>query len=208
MPLIEPTADSEKTMLTALLDASLRNARSTVHGLDTEQMTARPVGTSELTMAWLIGHLGDVVDEWTSRIAAAPAAPEATKPLLEMIEEDNARTAARSAASADELRAEFDQKVSAALARLDGIDLDAELPVPEGPYFPPNTTGLTVRWAWHHLLGEILRHSGHADILREAIDGTDMYSAIAADQDIDLSYLGAWFAEHPEEAAAMGADQW
>ena len=48
------------------------------------------------------------------------------------------------------------------------------------------------------MLAEIERHSGHADLLREAIDGRTMYDLIAEDQGIDMSYIGAWFADHPE----------
>ncbi len=68
----------------------------------------------------------------------------------------------------------------------------------EMPWFPTDLPAFNARWVALHVLGEINRHSGHADILREAIDGGTMYDLIARDQGIDMSYIGAWFAAHPE----------
>jgi hypothetical protein len=72
------------------------------------------------------------------------------------------------------------------------------------PWFPPGQPSFNGRWAAMHALNEIARHSGHADILREAIDSRTMYELIAEDQGIDMSYIGAWFAAHPE----VPAPQW
>lgn len=47
--------------------------------------------------------------------------------------------------------------------RLDGLTVDA----------------WTVRWVFHHLINELARHAGHADIVRESIDGATMYELIA-----------------------------
>ena len=37
----------------------------------------------------------------------------------------------------------------------------------------------TVRWVIHHLINELARHSGHADIIRESIDGATLYELVA-----------------------------
>lgn len=49
-------------------------------------------------------------------------------------------------------------------------DLDAEQPLPEAPWFPPGSKR-SARRVFAHLIGEIAQHSGHADIIRETIDG-------------------------------------
>ena len=36
-----------------------------------------------------------------------------------------------------------------------------------------------MRWVWFHLIEELARHAGHADIVREAIDGATMYELVA-----------------------------
>jgi uncharacterized damage-inducible protein DinB len=63
----------------------------------------------------------------------------------------------------------------AAAARTDALlaglpDLDAEQPLPEAPWFEKGVTW-SARQVMLHLIAEIAQHSGHADIIREAIDG-------------------------------------
>ncbi len=49
-------------------------------------------------------------------------------------------------------------------------DLDATQPLPEAPWFPPNATR-SARRVFVHIVGETAQHAGHADILRETLDG-------------------------------------
>ena len=49
-------------------------------------------------------------------------------------------------------------------------DLDLSHPLPEAPWFPPNARR-TARRVFMGLIAEIAQHAGHADIIREAIDG-------------------------------------
>ena len=54
-------------------------------------------------------------------------------------------------------------------------------PVPKGvPWFPDDIEAWSVRWVLLHLIEEIARHAGHADIVRESIDGATMYELMAA----------------------------
>jgi hypothetical protein len=56
-------------------------------------------------------------------------------------------------------------------------DLDHLVPVPRGvPWFPQDLDHWTLRWVLLHLIEEIARHAGHADIVRESIDGATMYA--------------------------------
>jgi len=51
-------------------------------------------------------------------------------------------------------------------------DLDQAVPVPPGvPWFPKDVEAWSVRWVLLHLVEETARHLGHADIIREALDG-------------------------------------
>ena len=60
-------------------------------------------------------------------------------------------------------------------------DLGQPVPVPKGvPWFPDDVDAWSVRWVLLHLIEEIARHAGHADIVREAIDGATMYELMAA----------------------------
>nr|WP_284288451.1 DUF664 domain-containing protein [Angustibacter aerolatus] len=49
-------------------------------------------------------------------------------------------------------------------------DLDAAQPLPPAPWNPPGATW-TARRVFVHLVAEIAQHAGHADILRETLDG-------------------------------------
>jgi hypothetical protein len=64
----------------------------------------------------------------------------------------------------DETAARTDEVV------LELADLDASHPLPEAPWFPRGKHW-TARRVVLHLIGETAHHSGHADILRESIDG-------------------------------------
>ena len=61
--------------------------------------------------------------------------------------------------------------VAAATDALAGsVDLDHDHPLPEAPWFPPSSRW-TARRTLLHILAETSQHAGHADIIREALDG-------------------------------------
>ena len=60
-------------------------------------------------------------------------------------------------------------------------DLGREVPVPKGvPWYPDDIDAWSVRWVLLHIIEEVARHAGHADIVRESIDGATMYPLMAA----------------------------
>lgn len=56
-------------------------------------------------------------------------------------------------------------------------DLELPVPLPEAPWFPPNTV-VSARWVLFHLIEETCRHAGHADVVRESIDGANAFVLI------------------------------
>lgn len=67
------------------------------------------------------------------------------------------------------------------LRLVETADLDAEVPVPRDiPWFPRDQRAWSVRWVILHVINELARHAGHADIIRETIDGATMYELVAA----------------------------
>ena len=55
------------------------------------------------------------------------------------------------------------------------------VPVPQGvPWYPDDVDAWSVRWVLLHLIVETARHAGHADIVREAIDGATAFPLMAA----------------------------
>ena len=60
-------------------------------------------------------------------------------------------------------------------------DLGQQVPVPrDTPFYPRDVTCWSVRWVLLHLIEETARHAGHADIVRESIDGATAIPLITA----------------------------
>jgi Protein of unknown function (DUF664) len=60
-------------------------------------------------------------------------------------------------------------------------DLGQAVPVPPGvPWFPDDVEAWSVRWVLLHLIEETAHHAGHADIVRETVDGATFYPLMAA----------------------------
>jgi hypothetical protein len=60
-------------------------------------------------------------------------------------------------------------------------DLGRAVPVPKGvPWFPQDVEAWSVRWVLLHLIQETARHAGHADIVRESVDGASAFPLMAA----------------------------
>ena len=76
MPFFPATRATEHEQLCEWVDAQLVNARSVVHGLTADQLRARPVPSSELTLGWLILHIGEVAETWLRN------APNCTSKML------------------------------------------------------------------------------------------------------------------------------
>ncbi len=74
----------------------------------------------------------------------------------------------------------FETQNAKSLRLVETADLDATVPVPQDiPWFPKNQEAWSVRWVILHVINELARHAGHADIIRETIDGATMYELIA-----------------------------
>ena len=132
-------------------------------GLSAEQLAARSVPPSTLSLLGLVRHLADVERAWLRRSMAGLDAP----PLFWTPEDrdgpfDNATA---DPAVVDEAwaawRAEcaFTDEFVAYAADLDVVGVD------------PNAMHATLRQVLLHLIEEYARHNGHADLLRERIDG-------------------------------------
>ncbi len=116
-----------------------------------------------------------------SRVASAPDAPPPDpRPREEIAREFQDQYVVLPGETLDGLLEAFAAQNAATLRLLESADLDAAVPVPrEAPWFPADIDAWTVRWVFHHVINELARHAGHADIIRESIDGATMYELIA-----------------------------
>jgi uncharacterized damage-inducible protein DinB len=163
-----PIAD-ERTQLTAFLDVQRATMLKKVEGLDHTQMTTA-TAASTLTLAALLKHLAVVEDGWC-RVALLGEEPA---PWYRHVDGDadpdwDFRTAADDDPA--ELVALYEQtceRSREAIASVSSVDdLTVEVPRRHG-----RTQRFNLRWVLLHMIEETARHAGHADLLREAIDGS------------------------------------
>jgi hypothetical protein len=140
--------------------------RYTARGLTNEQAGLRPTA-SELCIGGLIKHVTQVEELWTRFIVEGT---EAAAPP----EDYTAWIQAWQMLPDDTLDAILDRYAEVA-ARTDELvatlpSLDDGHPLPEAPWFEPGTRW-SARRALFHIVAETAQHAGHADIIRESIDG-------------------------------------
>ncbi|MEV4621972.1 DinB family protein [Asanoa sp. NPDC049573] len=147
--------------------ASLRRHRGfllfTVGGLTDEQARSTPTA-SALCLVGLLRHVADTERRWGA-FAAGGAAE------MEKIEVDWASgfTMPAGATLADVV-ADFTEAAAGTDTLVETLDLDRLHELPRAPWFEPGASW-SVRRVFLHVIAEISQHAGHADIIRESIDG-------------------------------------
>ncbi|BDY29836.1 MULTISPECIES: DinB family protein [Mycolicibacterium] len=175
-----PAADERQTLIEFL--AFQQNAFFAVaYGLTDEQARATP-SVSTLSIGGLVKHATGVQKGWTERAAHAPAAPPADpRPMEEQMADYADQYVMRDDETLAELLAALKAQNAETLRVFADQDLAAPVPVPRGvPWFPQDIDNWSVRWVAMHLIEELSRHAGHADIIRESLDRATMYELMAA----------------------------
>jgi hypothetical protein len=173
---VRPVAD-ERDGLVAYLAQQRLALRATVHGLTDEQARMTPVTSSTLSLGGLIKHAALCERGWIAGIIAhKPSADGSARNWTTEFALQEGETLASVLALYDDVAAESEAIIAAI------PDLDQPVEVPPAPWFPKNVTSWSVRWVLLHAIEEISRHGGHADILREALDGKTWYELMAAQE--------------------------
>lgn len=146
-------AGDERATLVALLRYQRESLVRKLDGLTDAQAAWSPV-PSGTSLRWLVDHLAAaellwVVERFAGEPVGAPASAGAPASLAEAV------------AAYRAVWARVDAVVAAA------PDLDVPCRRPPEPELP-----LDLRWVLAHLLEETARHAGHADLLRELLDGS------------------------------------
>jgi len=156
----------ELTSLCQFLDFHRATLLSRVEGLDRSQLAlTRP--PSELTLAGLIKHLALVEDSWfVERMAGRPIPdPWADAPFDDDRDWDFHSAVDDTPEELIELYLAACERSRAVVAEISDLDALSVVPDRRG-------AGLfSLRWIMTHMIEETARHNGHADLLREAIDG-------------------------------------
>lgn len=168
----EPSySNDEVGMLRSYLDHYRATIRLQASDL-TDAQLEQTLGPSDLTLGGMLKHLAFVEDYWFSYNLAAhdPAPPWDTAPWAEDHDWDWHSAAGTPHAELDALLvaaiARSDECLDAALARSPDLSQLVARPRP-----PEKGETATVRWVLVHMVEEYARHAGHADLIRQSIDG-------------------------------------
>ena len=166
-----PLAGTETETLLGFLDFLRDTLRRKTDGLDPAQLDQR-LEPSTMTLGGMLSHLAWVEDWWFGQVFSGhpPAEPWAAADWKADADWEWHIAAGK---SLEQLRALFDETVAAsdrilaeALASADGLDSMADRPSRRDPQ-----RRISLRWIVVHMVEEYARHVGHADLIRESIDG-------------------------------------
>jgi hypothetical protein len=163
------TATGVRADLLEALAAHRYFLRFTVRNLTDEQARMRPTA-SELTLGGLVKHVAHQERNWVRFIlegTEAMATPTDAAGFEKWAEEFRllpGETLDGVLAEYEEIARRTDELVTTL------PDLDASHPLPEAPWFRPGARR-SARRVFLHIVAETSQHAGHADILRESLDG-------------------------------------
>ncbi|MFF3794352.1 DinB family protein [Streptomyces sp. NPDC001981] len=162
----------ERGALLSFVEAQRGAIRRSLIGLTEEQAASRP-SASGLNLSGLLKHVAETELNWLRLAQQRP--------------NEKART---EETWADSFRLVGDETVPQMLEFWAKVAAETEefvhsvesmhdtFPLPEAPWFPKDEK-CSMRWLLVHLVEEIARHAGHADIIRESLDGRTAFELVA-----------------------------
>ncbi|KAF3466665.1 DinB family protein [Streptomyces sp. Tu 3180] len=149
--------------------------RRAVLGLTDEQASARP-SASELSLVGLVKHVAEVEQGWVARA-------KGEEPAVQRDASTWDETFRLTGGETLESQLAYWEKVAAGTeAFIRSVpSLDDTFALPDQPWFPPEGR-VSMRWLCLHLIRETARHAGHADIIRESLDGATAFELVAKEQ--------------------------
>jgi uncharacterized damage-inducible protein DinB len=163
MPAIVRPVGDERDALVTFLEHERHVLLIAAYGLTDEQARLAPIA-SDLSIQFLLEHMTSTERTWASMIVGSTRAPDDTRVVSLAV-----------------AVAEYREAIAATDAVIASVDdLDQAVALPEGARWAPADTVWSVRWVLLHLIHETARHAGHADIIRESIDGATALPLMAA----------------------------
>jgi len=157
-----PLVAQEREMLDAWLDFHRATLAVKCEGLSDDQLRARAVPPSSLSLLGLVRHMGEVERSWFRRVLGGEQAPP------RYYSDENPDGDFDDVAGADAAEAFSYWRDECAHAR----ERAAAAPSLDVIGTGRRGESYSLRWIMVHMIEEYARHNGHADLLRERIDGT------------------------------------
>ena len=162
----------ERGALLSFIEEQRGGIRRALLGLTEEQASSKP-SASDLSLGGLLKHVAEVEQGWIARAKEEP-------PAVHRDQSNWHECFALADGESVEQQLEYWEKVAAETeAFIRSVpSLDDTFPLPNDPWFPPEGR-VSVRWLALHLIRETARHAGHADIIRESLDGKTAFELVA-----------------------------
>ncbi len=175
MPGLAPPAPDERTQVLDYLAQQRLVLRLSAYGLTDAQARSVP-SVSSLSVGGIIKHVAATERYWIDSVVLGhPSARGGGGSYGDTFKvgPDEAL---------DDVLADYSEVAEATVDAVDAIgDLDHAVPVPrDSPWLPKDIDTWPLRWVLLHLVEETARHAGHADIVREHIDGATAFALMAA----------------------------
>ncbi len=158
-----PLQADERATLEGWLDFYRATLVARCEGLTDEQLRSAAVPPSPLTLLGLLQHAAEVERNWFCRVLLGEEVPPIYAVTGEPTGQDGGFDLADDATFAS-ARATWEDEVARSRTAAAGRRLDET-----SPFLGAQ---VTLRWVYGHMTAEYARHAGHADLLRERIDGT------------------------------------
>ncbi|AGL21479.1 DinB family protein [Actinoplanes sp. N902-109] len=173
MPAQVGAISDEREGLLAYLAQMRYVLRLTAYGLTAEQLRAAPT-VSPLSVGGLIKHCAFTEENWIDTVRNEPPPVDFDKynRNFQLAEDETLETVL---AYYDAVAARTEKTIA------EIPDLGQQVPIDHSaPWNPKDMDFWTVRWILLHLIQETARHAGHADVIRESLDGATAYPLLAA----------------------------
>jgi uncharacterized damage-inducible protein DinB len=178
MPGMPTMVEDERGQLLEYLEQQRGFVRLAAYGLTDEQARLSP-SVSALSIGGLVKHVARVEEHWTGIVLQRPST-RGSEDYAEGFRLGDDESFEEMLALYQSIAAETDRVVKE-------LPLETPVPVPQGvPWFPKDIDAWNVRWVLLHLIEETARHAGHADIVRESIDGATWFALMSAAENWDL----------------------
>nr|BAV57466.1 hypothetical protein [Streptomyces sp. SANK 60404] len=162
----------ERGALLNFIEAQRGALRRSVLGLTDEQAASRP-SASELSLSGLLKHVAETELGWLRLAQQQPNEKQRTEDTwsesFRLVEGESVRGVLDFWDAVAKETEEFLRAVPS---------LDDTFPLPDAPWYPKDAR-VSMRWLGMHLVEEIARHAGHADIIRESLDGKSAFDLLA-----------------------------
>jgi len=156
-----PTTGDERAMLTVWLDYQRTTLLWKCELIDGAALVRRGVAPSSLTLLGLVRHMAYVEWHWFDHVFAGNPSPPPISVEADPDADFNDLDPSRAMADFEQFTSQCDvsRAIAAAADSLDATAAAADRPI-------------SLRWIMIHMIEEYARHNGHADLLRERIDGS------------------------------------